>query len=269
MPSETENDAYFDNEFFITNYVNFVEFYDNVAMIFSFVKNDNSYFEHTTSYINAFKKIEDDLPDFTDEYNHDTYVKYLKICYESIYLYINFLNDEKNYTILDNYQKIFDKIHHKLIDIEAFFDLNCEYFDKIGLRLNFFEFNDFKNDVIHFKKLIEQEVEHFKCYNDFRKEKFQNEAISTASKMFEFLEIFKSRVDRFSNMSKDDFKEIENPFNDDHIKEITDLFLEIFINIKNFEKIISNLFDSLNNIGEFEYRYIARLKSIFGSYESN
>ncbi|EOB13300.1 hypothetical protein NBO_83g0004 [Nosema bombycis CQ1] len=67
MPSETENDTYFDNEFFITNYVNFVEFYDNVAMIFSFVKNDNSYFEHTTSYINAFKKIEDDLRDFTDE----------------------------------------------------------------------------------------------------------------------------------------------------------------------------------------------------------
>jgi hypothetical protein len=70
-------------------------------------------------------------------------------------------------------------------------------------------------------------------------------------------------------LSEDDFKEIENPLHDDHIKEITDLFLEIFINIKNYEKIIFNLFDSLNNIAEFEYRYIARLKSIFGSYESN
>jgi hypothetical protein len=75
-------------------------------------------------------------------------------------------------------------------------------------------------------------------------------------------------VNKIKKMSEDDFQNIKIPLNDEYIKEITGVFKEIFINIRNYEKLISNYFDSLINIAEFEYRYITRLKTIIDKFYS-
>jgi hypothetical protein len=268
VPNETDLDDNSENEASNAEDKILNKFYDNVVMMFLLIKTDDGYFEHTSCFFHAFYKIEKRLPDITDEYNRDLYIKYLKICYKSIYHFIIFLGDEKKYATRDIYQKTFDKIQNKLKNIDEFIDLHSRYFDKIGLHLNFFELSDFKDDVIYFKKLIDQEVEHFKCYNDFRQEKFINNASSTKSKILEFLDIFRSTVNKIKKMREADFKDIKNPLNDEYIEKITGVFKGIFINVKNYEKLISNYFDSLINIAKFEFRYIVRLKTIIDKFDS-
>ncbi|EOB14146.1 hypothetical protein NBO_36g0007 [Nosema bombycis CQ1] len=235
--------------------------------MFKSIRNNYDYVKHTQNHINAFKEIEDKLPDIEDIYNRDIYIKYLKICFKSIYCFTSFFSDEKFFKTPEISQTVINNINSKLTDINKFINGHKRALDVIDTNINETHFKTLSDDIISFKESIDQEVIYYKAYNDFRKEHYLDSVSDTRSKISEFFDIFRSTKRKITRMSEDDFQDEKNPFNDDYIKEITEFFKNIFVNIEKYEKLTTNYFKALNDVEHFQSILFPSLKENFKNFE--